>query len=987
MERTNRKLAVSRRVGGGLLACVLMVAPAIAQAPPAGATGSAWLNVYNDSSWLFSAGAGSGGTITSSPSGLSSDPDTVTCDFSTVSGCGALFPAGSEVTLTAVPAAGSVFVGWGFDSCPGTGTCTVTMPGEFGSLSLGPRFELDAKIVDVSAESYRYDQGWSGTITSSPSGIQCSAPAAADDVCSFSFARGTEVVLTAVPDPGSAFLRWNWGWYQECGGSTSATCTIPAEDNGHRMASGLFTDPRPRVRVSAPMFYSIVGGMVASSPSGITCGSGAADCEYSFDLGTSITLSAAADAEWVFSGWDGECSGTTPTCTLELSHVGEYLVGASFERPLRVIRFGSGSGRVTSADSSIDCGATCTGNVSGSTELTADPDPGSEFIGWGAGCSGTGTCFAGNGQSVVAYFRGAASGRAALINGDSVSVETDGMSKEEIIVRSLGYEVTVVNDIVWSSMTRSQFGSYDLLVVGDNGGMMPPGVGDSAAIWGPVVLGNGGGRQLAGNRVVVGSDPADHVDYDGVRQTIVRRGIQFAGTVPNTTGMYLATGDGGSAVEPAVTALSAGSGALTVNGAPPCGGAASVVASHPAFSDLTTAGLEGWNCSVHVSFPTFPSDWSALAVATDTLTKPTCGVDPATTLSACGQAYILVAGSAIVVRSLVVSTSPESASGVAGTQHTVVANVHDASGAPPVAGQHVDFTVTGINAGVSGTCVPVSCLSDADGNVSFTYTGVHGAGSDTIKASLVDTDGALQTSTSEMVWAPGAGPTLSVSEASHVEGDSAKSIMHLHVTLSSPSLQTVTAVAHIAPETATSADFTVPKDKTLVFRPGQVAKTIAVKVTPDTTMEGDETFTVELTSVLNAMTDGGDGRQTIIDDDPGSSVAVSVGDARIAEGDNKSRSVHVMVSLSSPAASTVAVPFATVAGSATGAASSKAIGDFRLRSGTITFLPGQQVKVVAIALSPDLVAEGNETFTIELGVTSIEVVRPVGTVTIIDDDA
>jgi hypothetical protein len=45
-----------------------------------------------------------------------------------------------------------------------------------------------------------------------------------------------------------------------------------------------------------------------------------------------------------------------------------------------------------------------------------------------------------------------------------------------------------------------------------------------------------------------------------------------------------------------------------------------------------------WGCSVHESFPMFPSDWSALAVATDTASRPTCGVDLITGIEACGQA-------------------------------------------------------------------------------------------------------------------------------------------------------------------------------------------------------------------------------------------------------------------------------------------------------------------------------------------------------------
>jgi uncharacterized repeat protein (TIGR02543 family) len=56
------------------------------------------------------------GTITSSPAGIN-------CG----STCSAGFGYGTQVTLTATPAAGATFTGWSGGSCSGTGTCVVTM--------------------------------------------------------------------------------------------------------------------------------------------------------------------------------------------------------------------------------------------------------------------------------------------------------------------------------------------------------------------------------------------------------------------------------------------------------------------------------------------------------------------------------------------------------------------------------------------------------------------------------------------------------------------------------------------------------------------------------------------------------------------------------------------------------------------------------------------------------------------------------------------
>jgi hypothetical protein len=348
----------------------------------------------------------------------------------------------------------------------------------------------------------------------------------------------------------------------------------------------------------------------------------------------------------------------------------------------------------------------------------------------------------------------------ALINEDTVSGSP---SQEEQIATAAGFDVTVVSDATWGAMTASEFGAYDLLIAGDpTCGYLPDGLISSASVYGPVVLGLAGGRTSAGNRIVVGTDPVYHDGGDwtspDARGTIIREGISFAGAVSGTTGMYFdATCAGPLQPDEIVSileALSAGEGSWTINGVPPCGGSVSLIASHPSFADLSTASLQGWSCSVHESFPTFTSDWSALAVATDTPSHPTCGVDPDTGLEACGEAYLLIAGSAIVVDSLVISVSPLDATNPVGTNHTVTANVHDASGAPPVAGQLVDFTVTGQNAGATGTCVPADCRSDASGNVAFTYTGSNGVGDDTIKASFTDDAGSLQTATAQKHWVP-----------------------------------------------------------------------------------------------------------------------------------------------------------------------------------------------------------------------------------------
>jgi uncharacterized protein YkwD/uncharacterized protein YhfF len=56
-------------------------------------------------------------------------------------------------------------------------------------------------------------------------------------------------------------------------------------------------------------------GTVTSNPAGINCGS---TCSYEFNSNTDVTLTASAAAGSTFTGWSGDCSGTS-TCTVSMT--------------------------------------------------------------------------------------------------------------------------------------------------------------------------------------------------------------------------------------------------------------------------------------------------------------------------------------------------------------------------------------------------------------------------------------------------------------------------------------------------------------------------------------------------------------------------------------------------------------------------------------------------------------------------------------------
>jgi hypothetical protein len=215
------------------------------------------------------------GTVASAPAGINCGSD-----------CAQVFNHGTSVTLTAAPAAGQVFNGWS-GACSGTArTCTVAMSaarnvaaafaapatptwtriaGEGASFTVSGtqtvRYGAGSSWIQRSVTSsgqctnafFGSDPAWgvtkscellsggsgttsyllsttvsgSGTVTSSPAGINCGS------ACSASYASGASVTLTATPAAGHTFT----GWSGACSGTASCTVSMTAA----RSATAAFT--------------------------------------------------------------------------------------------------------------------------------------------------------------------------------------------------------------------------------------------------------------------------------------------------------------------------------------------------------------------------------------------------------------------------------------------------------------------------------------------------------------------------------------------------------------------------------------------------------------------------------------------------------------------------------------------------------------------------------------------------------------------------
>ena len=125
--------------------------------------------------------------------------------------CDVLLDEDTTATLTATPAADSLFTGWG-GACAGTGTCVVTVTADTGvSATFVPSTLQYALTVTTSG---------SGSVVSSPKGINCGKQ------CSRAYTVGTTITLTAKPAKKHLFL----GWSGACSG-TAPTCTVPMLTN------------------------------------------------------------------------------------------------------------------------------------------------------------------------------------------------------------------------------------------------------------------------------------------------------------------------------------------------------------------------------------------------------------------------------------------------------------------------------------------------------------------------------------------------------------------------------------------------------------------------------------------------------------------------------------------------------------------------------------------------------------------------------------
>jgi hypothetical protein len=247
------------------------------------------------------------------------------------------------------------------------------------NLAAGAPINLEIMLVRLFTVTVQKAGDGSGTVTSSPAGIDCGV------ICENQFQEGTTVSLNAAAAPGSAFA----GWSGACSGTGSCSVTNNA------IVTARFIVPISTDRLMVTLAGSGTG-TVSSIPSGISC---PPTCTADFATGTTVTLTATPTNGSTFNGWSGGTCAGTGTCVVAMTGndqtVTATFTAASVLFTLTVTNNGTGQGTVDSSPPGIiACSTTCSAGFAPGTTvaLIATPSVGSTFGRWGGDCTGTGPC-------------------------------------------------------------------------------------------------------------------------------------------------------------------------------------------------------------------------------------------------------------------------------------------------------------------------------------------------------------------------------------------------------------------------------------------------------------------------------------------------------------------------------------------------------------------------------------------------------------------
>ncbi len=351
---------------------------------------------------ILSISISGGGTVTSSPTGIS-------CSTSTCSGT---FPQGSSVTLTATPSSGATFVGWNGAGCSGNGSCVVTLT-QAHTVTATFMTSLTALqvstplVLDGLTDEYAWSQANSVTFSNAQHSDNDVTVATLWDATNLYFAfTVTDAQLEF--DAVSPYLYRDDGAELYLDTNHDETTSLDSNDYHYivnYLDEATLSDISTATATSSTGFVMELGipwatlntTAVAGKVLGLLLGNNDRDNGSSAQF-DNLGLIDSAGSYGNPSLWgDLVLSGQVVVAPPPVSH------------SLGVSLTGDGKGSVTSKPSGLNCsGGTCTASFPQGTIVTLTPatQSGTVFEGWNGVCSGTSNCVVTltSAQTVTAVF-------------------------------------------------------------------------------------------------------------------------------------------------------------------------------------------------------------------------------------------------------------------------------------------------------------------------------------------------------------------------------------------------------------------------------------------------------------------------------------------------------------------------------------------------------------------------------------------------------
>lgn len=279
--------------------------------------------------------------------------------------CELNFISDKKIILNATPDTGYIFTGWS-GACSDNSTCQVTMS---AARSVKASFEQETDFILSTEISV------GGSVSLQDGTLKCS------DSCKFNLEKLVIVDIIATPVYGYVFKNW----LGDCTGTGKCQITI---DAAKVITANFEASPTFNLTTSISL-----GGSISLKDGSLTCDA-EADCIFNMLENETVIIKALPATGYIFAGWSGDCTGIS-VCELAMS--AEHSLTASFINipvgQLLSLQITTG-GSISLANNLGDCFTDCQLSFSNQEmlTLTATPETGYHFTGWGGDCTSQTDC-------------------------------------------------------------------------------------------------------------------------------------------------------------------------------------------------------------------------------------------------------------------------------------------------------------------------------------------------------------------------------------------------------------------------------------------------------------------------------------------------------------------------------------------------------------------------------------------------------------------